>query len=104
MRGELCNSWWNYAKIYEVVRANILNRENCPYMDLVLSELVSEETWMITQATLEGKKEVEYVFLANRVKIAHILVIWYNNVKAKNLAIWCLIARINLLHVLQEIR
>lgn len=43
----------------EVLRANILSRGTTPDMDSILSE----ETRILTQATLEGKKEVESVFL-----------------------------------------
>lgn len=65
-------------------------------MELVLREVQREETKMINQATLEGKKEVEYVFLANRSKrVAHNLVVSQrcNAVNAKNSAMWCLIAK-----------
>jgi len=51
---------------YEVARANNLNRDRMPGMDYILGELLHEETHTVTQATLEGKRDVEWVFLAHR--------------------------------------
>jgi len=44
---------------YEVARANNLNRDRMPDMDYILGELLREETHTVTQATLEGKRDVE---------------------------------------------
>lgn len=54
---------------YVVVRANILNGETNPDMDLVLSEILREETRIVTQASLENKKDLDSaVFLVNKSK------------------------------------
>ncbi|KAK2990489.1 hypothetical protein RJ640_004191 [Escallonia rubra] len=49
---------------YEIVRANSLNRGTLPTMDVVLWELLREETRIATQATLERKTELDSVFIA----------------------------------------
>ena len=49
---------------YEVARPNILNRKTLSDMDIVLNELLLEETSILTQAKIEGKKDIESVFLA----------------------------------------
>lgn len=61
---------------YEVVRANILNRENYPNMDSILSELLRRETRMITQVILEGQKKLNLFLGQLGVEIVHILVIF----------------------------
>lgn len=54
---------------YEVVRANILNRASDPDMDSVLSEILREETRIVTQASLENKRDADAtVFFANKSK------------------------------------
>lgn len=49
---------------YENIRGNILNRGTLPTMDMVLGELLREETRIATQAILEGKRTVESIFVA----------------------------------------
>ncbi|KAF7121356.1 hypothetical protein RHSIM_Rhsim13G0148200 [Rhododendron simsii] len=51
---------------YENIRGNILNRGTLPTMDMVLGELLREETRIATQAILEGKRTVESVFVAKQ--------------------------------------
>lgn len=51
---------------YENVRANILNRGTLPTMDMVLGELLREETRIQLQAALDGKRNVETVFVAKQ--------------------------------------
>lgn len=51
---------------YENVRASILNRGVLPTMDMVLGELLRDETRIQTQATLDGKRTVETVFVAKQ--------------------------------------
>ncbi|XP_058201772.1 uncharacterized protein LOC131316429 [Rhododendron vialii] len=51
---------------YENIRGNILNRGTLPTMDMVLGELLREETRIATQAILKGKRTVESVFVAKQ--------------------------------------
>ncbi|XP_058217973.1 uncharacterized protein LOC131328986 [Rhododendron vialii] len=51
---------------YENIRGNILNRGTLPTMDMVLGDVLREETRIATQATLEGKRTVESVFIAKQ--------------------------------------
>lgn len=49
---------------HEVLRATMLNRDTTPDIDSVLSKLLREETRILSQATLEGKKKVESIFFS----------------------------------------
>lgn len=58
---------------YEVLRADILNRGTKPDMDSVLSELLHQEISILTQATLQGKKEVKSIFFTSKHKASRFL-------------------------------
>ncbi|KAK3012474.1 hypothetical protein RJ639_007985 [Escallonia herrerae] len=74
---------------YEIVRANFLNRDTLPTMDVVLGELLREETRIATQATLERKTELDSIIWESGQPHSLRTYQKCSALNVKNLAMWC---------------
>ncbi|XP_060182796.1 uncharacterized protein LOC132612709 [Lycium barbarum] len=81
---------------FEPIRANILNRETLPDIDVVFGELVREETQMNTQAAMDSSYTVDTAMYASKVNSTlriHFKSLDHNALSAKSMVILHHIAR-----------